>query len=182
MARLDASSPRSYSLERIVLHVGTAFHGLGGNTTMEMQIVSAGMLLLCSMGLAGQSEDRSKLMGKWELQGQNKSAKSLVWVVEDKGDSIRITRSVGDQIVSDFQCNVGQECKVKDSGKSATVTMYFNGPRLVELETRGSDVVKRRFAAASKEDTMEVEVIPLLPAGGSNETLVFKRVSVSPSK
>jgi hypothetical protein len=51
----------------------------------------------------------------------------------------------------------------------------------VELETKGNDVVKRLFTAADKPDTLQVEVIQLVPSG-KTETLVFKRVAVSQAK
>jgi hypothetical protein len=53
--------------------------------------------------------------------------------------------------------------------------MWFNGPKLVELETKGKEVVKRRFAVAGEGDTLEIEVIPIEPAG-KTETLRFRRL------
>ena len=58
------------------------------------------------------------------------------------------------------------------------VSMWFNGPRLVELETKGSEVVKRRFMILPKGDVMEMELIPIVP-GGKPETFQFKRVELS---
>ncbi len=135
-----------------------------------------------ALALADDIDDRAKLMGKWELQKAQSSEAGPIWVVEDivknRDEFIHITRSVGGQTVSDFECNVGLECKIKDSGKAATVMMYFNGAKLVETETKGSQVVKRRFALGAKEDILEVEVMPLVPAGNT-EKLVFKRVAVA---
>jgi hypothetical protein len=45
---------------------------------------------------------------------------------------------------------------------------------LVEMETAGSQVVKRRFTVTGDGDTMELETIPLVPSG-SSETTHFKR-------
>ncbi len=55
------------------------------------------------------------------------------------------------------------------------MTLYFNGPNLVMLETKGSEVVKRRFGPTEKGDTLELEVIPM-GADGKPETLHFQRV------
>jgi hypothetical protein len=150
---------------------------------MNIRIVSAGVLLLCAMAWAADDPEveRAKLVGKWQLKTEGAPDKCPVWVIEDKRFSIHITRLVGAQTVSDFECDLGKECKVKDSGKSVTEQMYFNGTRLVELETKGSEIVKRRFAAADKPDTLEVEVTPIVPAG-KTETLVFKRAAVSQDK
>ena len=50
----------------------------------------------------------------------------------------------------------------------------------MELETRGSDVIKRRFHAVDG-DTLEVEVIPLNPAG-KTEAVQFRRAQMSANK
>jgi hypothetical protein len=67
---------------------------------------------------------------------------------------------------------------VKDAGRHAKVTFYFNGAKLVQLETRGSKVVKRRFSVDDQGDSMEVEEIPVVPEG---KTVIeqFKRVQAS---
>ena len=56
--------------------------------------------------------------------------------------------------------------------------MWFNGPRLVELETHGSEVIKRRFRALEKDGAMEIEVIPISP-NGKTETVQLQRISLS---
>jgi hypothetical protein len=60
-------------------------------------------------------------------------------------------------------------------GKKATVTVYFNGPLLVMMQTRGSDVVKLRFGVLAASGEMQVETIPL-SGGGKPETVRLKRV------
>jgi hypothetical protein len=150
---------------------------------MNIRMVSAGVLLLGALAWAAADDpeiERAKLAGKWELQSDS-SGKGPVWVIEDKRFSLHITRLVGEQKICEFECDLGKECKVKDSGKSVTEQIYFNGPKLVELETKGNDVIKRLFTAASQPDTMQVEVIQLVPSG-KTETLVFKRVAVSQDK
>jgi hypothetical protein len=138
------------------------------------------VVLARSIALADDIDNRAKLMGKWELQKSKNS--DAVWIVEDviknRDEFIHITRQVGGQTVSDFECNVGLECAIKVSGKSAKVMMYFNGGKLVETETKGNEVVKRRFALSDSPDVLEVEVMPLVPAGNT-EKLVFKRVAAS---
>lgn len=151
---------------------------------MNVRIVITGAALLgvtmCATAWAGDDPEveRAKLAGKWEMKSEAAAEKTPVWVVEDKGLSIHITRLMGAEKVSDFECELGKECKVKDSGKSVTEQIYFNGPKLVEIETKGGEVVKRRFEAATEADTMQVEVMPLVPAG-KTETLLFKRASAS---
>lgn len=78
--------------------------------------------------------------------------------------------------VAEFECGTeGSECAIKDTGRHAKVSMWFNGSKLVVLETRGDRIVKRRFGVSGKEDTLEPEIIPIMPAG-KTETLRFRRV------
>ncbi len=141
---------------------------------MRFAILAA---ILAGAVWAADDGDRAKIPGKWQSQADSKQ----VWVVEDTGDAIHITRSEGDQKVSEVQCAIGQECQIKDAGKKIKVTMYYDGPKLIELETKGDEVVKRRFTAG-EADTMQIEVIPIVGGEVKAETLTFKRVSVQAAK
>jgi hypothetical protein len=90
--------------------------------------------------------------------------------------------SDGTQTVVEFECDtLGKECAIQDAGRRSKVSMWFNGSKLVELETRGSQVVKRRFSLTGDGDTMDVEIIPIVPSGKS-ETTHFKRVRPTVAK
>jgi Carboxypeptidase regulatory-like domain len=131
---------------------------------------------------AGDNADHAKLGGAWQVQSEAGKGPASVWVLEEKGDAVHITYSRGDQKLAEFECNaMGRECEIKDSGKQAKVSMWYSGPKLVELETRGSEVVKRRFAVSGQGDTMELEVIPIVPSGPS-ETKLLKRLQASGTK
>ncbi len=89
---------------------------------------------------------------------------------------MHVINSAGAQILVEFECNtVGKECTVKDAGRPSKVSLWFNGPKLVELETRGSQVVKRRFSVTCDGDAMDLETIPIVP-NGKGEIKHFKRV------
>jgi len=126
-------------------------------------------ILLLSFGaeaLADDQSDRQKLLGSWELQGTADNTSSSSWIFSPAKDSIRVTQLEGGNKVADFACGTaGASCEVKTSGKKATVSMWFNGPLLVEMETKGSDVIKRRFKILPQGDLMEMEVIPIVPGG-----------------
>ncbi|HWB98525.1 MAG TPA: hypothetical protein VG672_17565 [Bryobacteraceae bacterium] len=142
--------------------------------TMTMALVFAGVALGEDAGDA-----RAKLVGSWQVQGESGENSGTVWAIQDTGDGVRVTRSKGGQTLSDQECNtVGKECSIKDSGHKVKVSMWYNGPKLVELETRGSDVVKRRFSVAGEGDALEIELIPISPVGKA-ETLHLKRVQVA---
>jgi hypothetical protein len=117
------------------------------------------------LGVAGAATpDRDRLIGTWE--GQGSGAPKTVWVLADDGDSLRITQTENDRKVSELACNTaGRQCELKDSGKPVKVSMWFNGPKLVVMEVRGSEVLKRRFHATDDGSAMEVELIPIVPQG-----------------
>jgi hypothetical protein len=135
-------------------------------------------LLLWVPVLADDASARAQLIGAW--QQQDDSGKGIsVWVVETKGNSLHITNSQGDQKLSEIDCKpTGAECEGTASGKKTKVTMYFNGPTLVQLETVGPDVIKRQFTVREQPDMMEIEVIPII-GNAKSETLHLKRMPLS---
>jgi hypothetical protein len=130
------------------------------------------MILLATVAFADDAESRATLVGSW----QPDSATDGSWNLETRGaDMLRVTYAVANQKPTQFECTTtGKECQIKDSGKSAKVSMWFNGGKLVALETRGDEVVKRRFTVGEKGDTLEIEVFPITPSGAT-QTLHFKR-------
>jgi hypothetical protein len=119
------------------------------------------------------------LTGSWTLQGSPDTSAVSGWTFNDKGDSIRVTERDGDKTVAAFECTTeGSACEIRARGKKTKVSMWFNGSKLVQMETTGSDIVKRRFGVLSKGDVMEMEVIPVVPSGRA-ETFQFKRVSLT---
>jgi hypothetical protein len=130
-----------------------------------------------SIALADDSDERAKLTGAW--QGQESSGAKAVWTFESQGEAMHIVNSQGDKKIAEFACSLGKECEVKDAGRKVKVTLYFNGPKLVVLETKGEEVVKKRFGVTETGDTLELEVIPVGP--GKAETLHFTRVQNAPA-
>src|SRR5713101_3688687 len=140
---------------------------------MNIYMTAFAALLLWVPVLADDASARAQLMGAW--QQQDDSGKGIsVWVVETRGNSLHITNSQGDQKLSEIECKPGAECEGTASGKKSKVTMYFSGPTLVQLETVGSDVIKRQFTVREQPDILELEVIPIIGSAKS-ETLHLKR-------
>jgi hypothetical protein len=138
---------------------------------MNIRIMAVAALCLGSVAFA--ADDRAKLNGTWQS-----SNGSETWVLQDKGETWHIAYSQGNQKPAEFDCAAdGRDCNVKEAGHSAKVSLYFNGPRLVELETKGTEVIKRRFAIAEQGDLMDVEVIPVVSTTEKPATLHFKRVT-----
>jgi hypothetical protein len=140
------------------------------------------MILLLSLGVeafADDQSDRQKLIGSWELQSPAESTPAISWTFSATGHSLRVKELEGGSNVAEFECETeGTPCEIKTGGKKAMVSFWFNGPRLVEMETQGSDVVKRRFKILPASDIMEMEVIPIVP-GGKTETFEFKRAQLA---
>lgn len=118
------------------------------------------LTMFAMIGMAADDHvDREKLIGTW----QSPEAEGETWILQTSGDNLHITRLQNNQKLMDFECNTaGRECAIKDSGRDTKVTMWYSGPKLVVMETKGSEVVKRRLDAA-EGDTMQVEVISIVP-------------------
>jgi hypothetical protein len=147
-------------------------------------IILLGLLLALQAGAAGSgdaAESRAKLIGAWQLDAAA-GQPDATWAIEQNGDRIRITQSRGGTKIGEFECNtMGKECKVKDSGHQATISMWYNGPKLVELEIHGSDVVKRRFVVTGEGNTMQMELISIAPTRKA-ETFQLKRVETAATR
>jgi hypothetical protein len=114
---------------------------------------------------AGETADRDKLAGKWQPAEGQKSDYGT-WTLEANDTGVRVLKESNGQKVAEYECNtMGRECEVKEDGHSAKVSMWFNGPKLVQMMTRGSEVVKRRFHVTGDTNTLELEIIPIAPAG-----------------
>ena len=138
------------------------------------------LLVLASIALADDYEQRTKLMGSWQVEASGASDVSS-WTLQELPEGMHIAGSDGGKTVIEFNCKMGQECDIKDSGHHAKMTMYFNGAKLVQNETIGSRVIRRRFTVIGDGNTMQLEVIPLEPEG-KTETTTFKRVSTESAK
>lgn len=140
---------------------------------MNLRIAPLVPVLLATAAFAADPPGRAQLIGTWK---QDAASEPAVWVLETKGDALHVTESQGTRKVSEFECNtVGKECEIKN--EHLKVSLYYNGPKLVELETRGSDVVKRLFSPAGT-DSLEIEVTSLVPAG-KPEKITLKRVDAT---
>jgi hypothetical protein len=148
---------------------------------MKVLLVMCCGLLVASVAW-GSDDDRSKLIGSWRMQDDAGKDTDTVWVLASKGDALHISRTEGAHKIAEFECAAtGHDCNIKEAGKSAKVSLWYNGGALVELETRGSEVVKRKIGIASDGHALEVETTPIMPAGRPQKAL-FKRVAEQAAK
>jgi hypothetical protein len=116
------------------------------------------------------AENDPSYSGTWETEN-----KSDELVVEQSNNSIHLKQLHGAQVLVEYTCNsMGKDCAFKEEGKNATVAVYFNGPKMVELRTRGNVVVKRRFGLKDGGKTLEVELMPIAPSG-KTETILYAK-------
>jgi hypothetical protein len=121
--------------------------------------------------LAAQTAPAPSLSGTWVL-GKDPSVKL---VVEQTPEKVHVKELKADEVRTEYTCNLdGKDCSIKEEGHSAKVALWFNGPKLVELRTRGSEVTRRRFTLASDGKSLEVELSPM-SSPGKTEILAYSR-------
>jgi hypothetical protein len=126
---------------------------------------------------ADDFSDREKLMGSWLPEAGDATAH---WTFIHQGDSVKITQMENGNKIAEFSCSTdGKNCDVKGAAKKTTVSLWYNGAKLVVLETKGTDVLERKFTPS--DDSLEVELIPMVPSG-KTETVKFKRAPVESAK
>lgn len=100
---------------------------------------------------------RAALVGSWVQNGGTAG-----WVLESRTDGLHVTQIEGSAPVADFECNTyGQNCEVKIAGHKVTESFYYNGAALIQLETKGDQIVQRRFSVLPSGNAMKVEVTPM---------------------
>lgn len=138
----------------------------------------AALLLFTIQARADDWAERAKLDGAWQAPGDGKDGGS-VWTIKDTDTALQVTETLNGEKVFEVDCNTdGKECAAKRSGKTVKVSMYYSGPMLVEIETRGNDVVRRRFDASGANGTLRIETMPMSPPGKA-ETIELKRLGAA---
>lgn len=136
---------------------------------------------LCLFFLSGTlllAQDHPNFSGDWQLdtaKSEGAQAKAIQLAIKQDADTIAVT-SDEDGKSLEFKCATnGQNCKRK--GEPGEVSLYYNGPILVELDMDGHNgerVIKKRLQLADGGKSMQVEVMRISPPGPS-EKLVFAK-------
>jgi hypothetical protein len=125
--------------------------------------------LIAPVHVLAAADDQS-YSGKWQS-----GDRSSELIVDQTGDDVHVKEERGGKILCEYTCKLGgKNCSFKEEGKKATVSVYFNGPKLVEIRTRGEVVLKRRFGLKNDGKTMEVELMPIAPPG-KTETILYAK-------
>jgi len=122
------------------------------------QMKAAEYILLTAVFAAGAfAEDSARpvLSGTWA--SPNDASEKLV--VEQTDSGIHMQELKGNETKADYECKLdGKDCEFKEDGHPAKVSLWFNGPKLVELVTRGRNIVRRRFTLADGGKKLVVEM------------------------
>ena len=139
---------------------------------MRITIGCAALILFASMLLAQTpAQQDPSYDGTW-VSRKDKDVKLMVQTV---GNKVHIQEFKGSEMKWQYTCGIsGKACKFKEGSRSATVSLWLNGPKLVELCTRGDSVTKRRFTLADKGTTLDIEVLPISPPG-ETQTIAYSR-------
>jgi len=128
---------------------------------------------------SAETADREKLLGEWVQQG---SADSNGWTISGTPDGLQIVQTESGRPIASFECNTqGRDCEIKDRGHKETVSMYYNGPALVLLETKNDKVTKRRFSVLPAGNALKLELIPM-SGGGQVEESHFERKNATEAR
>ena len=137
----------------------------------NLAFCSTGLLFASAIPLSVWADvGTSSFSGTWQA-----GDKSTELVVEQTGDNVHMTEQSGGKTLFDYTCKSnGKDCSFKEEGKKATVSVYFNGPKLVEIRTFGNVVMKRRFGLKDNGKILEVEQMPITPPG-KTETFLYAK-------
>ncbi len=142
---------------------------------------------ICAAGMMwADAGTHPNMSGTWQLDAAKSTSHSgvpndMVLVIDEKDDgTIHLTESsAATNHKADFQCTThGQDCEVKEEGKPAKVSFWYNGPLLVETEMRGHNsesITKKRMKLSSDGATLSVEVEHLVPSGAPETLVLHKR-------
>jgi hypothetical protein len=135
-------------------------------------------LVVLTVPLAGQ--DRPNLSGTWQFDSSKSQLHGMTlagatWVINEDESSIQITESEDAATKKiELKCTTdGKECKI--SGDKATASFWYNGPMLVEMESKGDHVTRYRMKLSADGKTLTVDTTSIVPRSSQDDVLVFRK-------
>jgi len=141
-------------------------------------ILAWSALVVLALPVAGQ--DRPNLSGTWQFDSAKSELHTMTvagatWVINEDDSSIQITESetgAGKKI--ELKCTTdGKTCKI--SGGKATASFWYNGPMLVEMESKGEHVTRYRMKLSDDGKTLTVATTSIVPQSSQDDVLVFQK-------
>lgn len=140
------------------------------------------LLALVTLPAAWCQDSRPNLSGTWQLDAAKSDMKTVkiadaTWVIKEGDNTIHITESENGRAKAvELQCSTdGKECQV--TGDKAKASFWYNGPMLVEMETKGDHVTRYRMKLSSDGKTLTIETTHIVPQDDRNDVLVFAKHS-----
>jgi hypothetical protein len=140
-------------------------------------LIAVPIVVLFVTPVAGQV--KPNLSGTWQLDASksefhNGKIDSATWVIDERNNSIRISETEKGKTI-EVQCTTdGKDCKTGGDNK-ATTSFWYNGPMLVEFETKGDLVTRYRMTLSEDGKTLKAETTSIVPQNNQMDVLVFKK-------
>jgi hypothetical protein len=125
-----------------------------------------------------RGQDRPDFSGTWQFDSSKSELHSVnvagaTWVINEGENSIQITESDAGKKI-ELKCTTdGKECKI--SGAKASASFWYNGPMLVEMESRGEHVTRYRLKLSADGKTLTVATTSIVPKSTQDDVLVFQK-------
>jgi hypothetical protein len=141
-------------------------------------------VLIAVLPLLASDPSKPEFSGTWRLDPSSSEIHSrisndMVWKIDQKDEDIHFIESGAEKGGTlDVTCGTrGADCKTKEAGKPVTVSFWYNGPALVEMETegKGEEITKRKMQLSNDGSSITVEVTHILPEGRGPEKYVLKK-------
>ena len=148
---------------------------------MRSLVSFSGCLLLFSCALLAQDSSKPDFTGSWQLDAARSELNTYhvtgaTWMIEEKENSIHITETEagkGERKI-ELRCTTdGKECSVP--AEKAKASFWYNGPILVEMETRGDNATRYRLKLVEDGKSLNVEVTYIVPQTEKSDKLVFTK-------
>ena len=137
------------------------------------------VLVLLAVQATGQEQERPSFSGTWQFDAtkselHSSKISSAIWVIEEGDNSIHISQTEnGKAKKTELQCTTdGKECKFPGDRRDS---FWFNGPMLVDMETKNDHVIRYRMKISDDGKKLTVEVTPIVPQSDKIDTLVFQK-------
>ena len=147
--------------------------------TMIYTLSTCFVLVVLAAVAAGQEQERPSFSGTWQFDASkselhSSKISSATWVIEEGDNSIHISQTEnGKPKKTELQCTTdGKECKFPGDRRDS---FWFNGPMLVDMETKNDHVIQYRMKISDDGKTLTVEVTPIVPQSDKIDTLVFQK-------
>ena len=140
--------------------------------------VAFSVFAVLALPLAAQ--DRPNLTGTWQFDSSQSNRHGVkgagpTWVIQEDDASIQISESEdGVNQKVELKCTTdGKECKI--GGEKAKASFWYNGPMLVEMETKGDHVQRYRMKLSADGKTLTVDTTSIVPKSTEDDVLVFQK-------